>query len=149
MKDRKPKVEELLNDLRTLRRTTALGSTGSAKSPRITPSQWSVLMHIEQDGHSTVKDISQASKTTSSAATQLVDGLVRNGYIVRKTSSKDRRVVILTLSKKSKERIAQMKKQVLKKLLTLFEVLNDKEFGQYLALNKKLVRASLNKKISL
>lgn len=106
-------------------------------------------MHIEQDGESTVKAISQLFKTTSSAATQLVDGLVRNGYIVRKTSSEDRRVVLLTLSKKSKDRIAQMKKQVLQKLLTLFKVLNDKEFEQYLALNKKLVSASFVKKSSL
>ena len=105
MTDRKQKIEELLTDLRSLRRSTAFGSAGSAKGPRITPAQWGVIMHIEQDGKSTVKNISRTLKITSSAATQLVDGLVRSGYLARNTSPEDRRIVALTLSKKSKNRI--------------------------------------------
>jgi DNA-binding MarR family transcriptional regulator len=149
MKDRKQKVEELLTDLRALRRTTAFGSAGSAKVPRITPSQWGVLMHIEQHEKSTVKDISQTFKISSSAATQLADGLVKSGYIERNISSEDRRITTLTLSQKSKSQIAQMKKHALQKFLTLFKVLNDREFEQYLALTKKLVTASFPKKTSL
>jgi|ERR1700722_7474333 DNA-binding MarR family transcriptional regulator len=142
MKDRKQKIEELLSDLRSLRRSTAFGGAVSSKNvPRITPSQWGVLMHIEQHGKSTVKNISQTFKISSSASTQLVDGLVRSGYIARNVSPEDRRIMTLTLSQKSKSRIAQMKKLVLQKFLKLFEVLSDREFDQYLALNKKLVRA--------
>ena len=142
MKDRKQKIEELLSDLRSLRRSTAFGSAESSKGPRITPAQWGVLIHIEQDGKSTVKDISQTFKISSSASTQLVDPMVRNGYLTRTASTEDRRIVTLTLSKKSKTKIEAMKQQIVKKFLKLFEVLNDKEFDQYLALNKKLARAA-------
>ena len=144
--DRKQKVEELLTDLRSLRRATALRSPQSGKSPRITPSQWGVLLIVEQHGKCTVKSLSQALGISSSAATQLVDGLVTSGYLKRETSSEDRRAVTLVLSKKSKRQTENMKARALRKFLKLFEVLNDREFKQYVALNKKIVRASMSKK---
>jgi DNA-binding MarR family transcriptional regulator len=149
MKDRKQKIEALLTGFRALRRGTAFGSAGSAKGPRITPAQWGVLMHVEQQGKSTVKDLSQNFKISSSASTQLVNGLVRSGYLTRTASAEDRRIVTLALSKKSKKQIETMKQQILQKFLKLFEVLNDKEFDTYLALNKKLVNASSAKRSSL
>jgi len=145
MLDRKRKIEELLTDFQALRRAMALKSTKSASLPRVTPSQWGVLTLIEQREKSTVKEISQALGVTSSAATQLVEGLVTSGYLVRKTSAEDRRNVILTLSKKSKKHIDGMKKHALQRFLKIFEALTDKEFEQYFALNKKIVQRSLSK----
>lgn len=119
---------------------------GSLNMPRITPSQWGVLMLIEQQGKSTVKDVAKALGVTSSAATQLIDGLVTNEYLVRETSIVDRRTVTLTLSKKSKNQVEKMKKHALEKFLKIFEALNDAEFNQYFTLNKKLIQGSLSKK---
>jgi DNA-binding MarR family transcriptional regulator len=138
MTNRKQKIEELLADLQSLRRTMAFRAAGSAKMPRITPSQWGLLMLVEQRGKSTVKDVAKTLNITSSAATQLVDGLTESGYLLRKTSADDRRTVTLTLSKKSQSQVSRMKKDVLQKFLKIFAVLTDKEFDQYLALNKKI-----------
>ena len=139
MATRKQKVEELLADLQSLRRTMVFRMPISATMPRVTPSQWGVLMLIEQQGSGTVKDLARALGVTSSAATQLVDGLVSSRYLMRKPSAEDRRTIQLTLSQKSKTQVEKMKKQALQKFLKLFEVLNDKEFDQYLLLNKKIV----------
>jgi DNA-binding MarR family transcriptional regulator len=147
--DRKQKIEELLTDLQSLRHAMALKSAGSAKGPRITPSQWGVLMHVEHAGKSTVKDVSRTLRITSSAATQLVDGLVRSGYLARKASSEDRRMVLLTLSKKSERQIVTMKQQALQKLIKVFALFSDREFEQYLALNRKLVQGFVAKRTSL
>jgi DNA-binding MarR family transcriptional regulator len=146
MTDRKKKVEDLLTDLRSLRRAMTLQSPKSGKSPRITPSQWGVLMVVEQHGRCTVKSVSEALGISSSAATQLVDGLSTNGYLKRETSSEDRRTVMLVLSKKSEQQMRNMKAQALRKFLKLFEVLSDREFDRYFALNKKIVNASFSKK---
>jgi DNA-binding MarR family transcriptional regulator len=146
MANRKEKVEELLAGLQSLRRSMSFKMAGSAKIPRITASQWGVLMFVEQRGESTVKDVAKALGVTSSAATQLVDGLVVSGYLMRETHAEDRRTVTLTLSKKSKSHVEGMKKQALQKFLKIFEALNDKEFDQYCALNKKIVRGSTPKK---
>lgn len=131
----------------SLRRTMTFHTAGTAKVPRITPSQWGALMTIEQRGGSTVKGVAKALSITSSAATQLIDGLVASGYVTRKAHSEDRRVISLTLSSKTKVQVEAMKKQALQKFLKFFEVLNDMEFNQYILLNKKIVKRFLNKNI--
>lgn len=148
MSNRKQKVEELLESFSSLRRVMAFHPISIEKMPRITPSQWGALMLIEHQGESTVKDVARALGITSSAATQLIDGLVASGYVTRKTHAEDRRVVTLTLSSTTKKHINVMKKEVLQKFLKFFEVLNNKEFNQYILLNKKIVQRLLkNKKI--
>ncbi|MHB0865344.1 MAG: MarR family winged helix-turn-helix transcriptional regulator [Minisyncoccota bacterium] len=115
----------------------------AADIPRITPSQWSVLMFMEERSESTIKDVAQALGITSSAATQLVDGLVSSGYVARETHVEDRRAVTLTLPKKTKTQVKKMKERGIQKFLEIFQVLSDEEFDQYLALNKKIVRGFL------
>lgn len=146
MTNRKQKIEELMENFQSLRRTMVFQATPSMKIPRITPSQWGVLMFIEQRVESTVKDVARALGITSSAATQLIDGLVVSGYVTRGTQAKDRRVVILTLSKTTKVQVDKMKKEGLQKILKFFEVLSDKEFNQYVVLNKKIVERLLQNK---
>jgi DNA-binding MarR family transcriptional regulator len=145
MTSRKQKVEALLSDLQSLRRTMASRMAGSSTIPQVTPSQWGVLMLLEQRGSCTVKDVATSLGISSSAATQLVDGLVASGYLTRKADATDRRAVVLSLSKKSKTQVERMKKHALQRFLKIFEVLNDAEFNQYFALNKKLVQGSLSK----
>lgn len=128
-----------------MRRHMTFRSTGSREMPRITPSQWGALMVIEQHGGSTLKDMAESLVITSSAATQLVDGLVASGYVTRGTSTEDRRAITLTLSKKTEVHITKMKKQIVQEFLNFFAVLNDTELDQFLALNKKIVAGFLKK----
>ncbi len=139
MANRKEKIKKLLESFGALRRVMAFHPVRTAKMPRITPSQWGVLMLIEQRGRSTVTDVAKSLGITSSAATQLIDGLFSSGYVTRKTHPEDRRVISLTLSSKTKVQVETMKKQALQKFLKLFAVLNDTEFNQYILLNKKIV----------
>lgn len=96
-------------------------------------------MVIEQGNESTVKDVAGALGITSSAATQLIDGLVASGYVTRREDPRDRRRVTLQLSRVIKNHVTKMKDQVTSGLLKIFNVLSDREFNQYLVLNKKLV----------
>lgn len=140
---RKDKVETLIANFQPLRLAMTLPTTQYKGMPRITSSQWVVLLLVEQFDGSTVKDVAKAIAITSSAATQLIDGLVNNGYIEREPHPKDRRAVTLTLSEKMKGRVDKMKKDILQKYLTFFEVLSEKEFDQYILLNKKIVERLL------
>lgn len=139
MNTRKQKIEELMESFQALRRSMAFHPVQSGKLPRITPSQWGVLMLIGHRGKSTVKEVADSLGVTSSATTQLIDGLVASGYVVREESAEDRRSVSLTLSSKTKKHIKQIKGQVLQKFIAMFEVLNDREFDQYIELNKKIL----------
>ncbi|MDZ4205613.1 MAG: MarR family transcriptional regulator, partial [Patescibacteria group bacterium] len=100
MNNRLQKLEELMESFQSFKKPLAFKG-GLLKMPRITPSQWMVLRIISQHNISTVKDISETLNISSSAATQLVDGLVHSRYVVRKVNKTDRRKVTLTLSEKS------------------------------------------------
>jgi DNA-binding MarR family transcriptional regulator len=139
MINREQKVKELIEDLHAIKRVIAFHTPEAINIHRITPSQWMVLMFIEQNKESNVKDIAKALAITSSAATQLVDGLVESGYLFKKSSLSDKRTVVIGLSKNTEEHVKKMKKECLHKSLKLFEVLNDKEFSQYILFNKKII----------
>ena len=138
MKNRKPQIEELLEGMSAMRRNMSFRGLETSKMPRITPSQWGVVMLIGQRGSASIKEVATALHMTSSAVTQLVDGLVENGYVERVERAEDRRLVTLTLSKKTKNQLDKMKGHMVKRFLETFEVLTDDEFDQFCILQKKL-----------
>lgn len=148
MTNRKQSIEEFLESMNSFKRNMEFRGIDSPSSPRITPSQWGVIMLIVQRSEVSVKDVSQALHISSSAATQLVDGLVESGYVTRKEYAKDRRKVVLTLSKKTKTQVEKMKGRMVEKFLTMFELLTDKEFEQFFTLNKKITDSFLKKSLS-
>ena len=101
-------------------------------------------MLIIQRGKVSVKEVAQTLHVSSSATTQLVDGLVKSGYVKREEDAKDRRTVVLSLSQKTKKRVEEMKKQMVQKFLKVFEVLTDKEFNQFCILHAKVAQRFLN-----
>ena len=141
---RKQKLEKLFASLHAIKRgmvsPRALGT-----SSQITGSQWMVLRLIENQKECTAKEIAKNFAMSSSAATQLINALVRGGHVVRTASPHDKRFVHLCLSRKTKKELTRMKKRALMKLLDTFKVLNDKEFDQYFRLNEKIVDTLKNK----
>ena len=140
MADRSEKINELVENLHALRRHVVAGKVHCPRAPRITPAQFGALMLIEQKCDCTVKDIASALSITSSAATQLVDGLVFGGYVTKRVDQKDRRRVELLLSTKTRAHILKMKKKIAESFLKTFETLTDAEFREYCALTNKVVR---------
>jgi len=138
MPTRKEKVLEFMDGFRAIKRRMAFKPFEPRNMPRITASQLGVLMTLGCAGEHTVKDVAKALGASSSAATQLIDGLVENGYVLRKGSVRDRRTVALVLSTKTKKHVEKMRGEVAKQFLTLFEALNDREFDQFMLLHKKI-----------
>lgn len=156
MHDRAQKVKDLMEGLQSLKRHMVFqpmrlprpvkkGVFNGVRAHHITPSQWGVLTLIEHRGQSTVKDAAKEMSVTSSAATQLVDGLVRGGYVVKTIDPTDRRKLTLTLSRRTHTQVDKIKKQVLKNLLKLFQGLSDTELDQFILLNQKIVVRFLKK----
>lgn len=100
----------------------------------LTYSQWQVLNHVSSKMSINIKDLAGLLDITSSAATQIVDGLVNRGLLTRKRSKADRRVLEITLSKKS---LMHMKKSM-NKVCPIFDVLDDRELNNYCDLTAKL-----------
>lgn len=136
---RKEKVGVLLEVLRPIRREMVLGSAGE-NSARVTPAQFGVLMLLNERGEASVKDIAGALRISSSAATQLVNGLIKGGHVRREASEKDRRAVALSLSPKTKAKLDNLRRAALQKTVRLFDALSDHELDEYIALNRKIAQ---------
>ena len=118
-------------------RTMSLGHTKG-----IPHSQWFVLCLIERCPDMGIKEISGMLGITSSATTQLVDELVKNGYVTRKTNSNDKRSLCICLSKKGQKNMAVMKKKYMDVMKRIFSSLSDKELETYNNLHKKILSNS-------
>ncbi len=139
MTHRKQLIEEILKSFHAIRCKIKAKSKRSKDQMPVTPSQWFVLDNIESCQNLGVKDISKILGMSSSAVTQLVDGLVKNDYVIRQEDPEDRRMVQLRLSPTGKKQIAEMKEKRIQIMAELFDVLSESELKTYLQLHKKIV----------
>jgi len=131
-------IELIAESFHNIKQSLAERATPSHKM-RITPSQSFVLQFAAKHAESSVKDIAESMFMTSSAATQLIDGLVKNGYLTRKDNPDDRRESILALTAKARSGFSKMKKDRMEKAKEVFSVLSEEELATYLSLNRKIM----------
>jgi len=78
-----------------------------AKSTGLSMPQFSILMQLHHKGACGMSEISERYEVTPAAASQLVDKLVQNGFIIREEDPNDRRAKLLNLTDKGRELIKQ------------------------------------------
>lgn len=136
--EREKALNELIESLFLVKRKIV--STGHCYSGEtdITPAQ-AVLLHIikEKEGIG-IKEISDSLKTTSSATTQLVDALVNKKLLKKISCTDDKRALKITLTENCKKNMAEIHRQGIKKIQTLFAVLSDQELEEFKNLSKKV-----------
>lgn len=140
MQKRKQLIQEIMASINAFKNKMHTKVMDEGLQQRVPHSQWFVLCIIENHKNLGIKEISNMLCITSSATTQLVDGLVASGYVRRKTNNKDRRSLELILSKKGQTHIKKMKSTYAKAMETLFKVLSDKELETYNTLHKKILK---------
>lgn len=84
-------------------------------------------------------EIAERLELTPSAATQLVDGMVREGLVARKANVEDRRKTNIVLTTKGKKLLDVAKKARLVMLEKMFEVLSDSEIKELERLQQKMI----------
>jgi DNA-binding MarR family transcriptional regulator len=100
----------------------------------ITYSQWQVLNLVRKHDGMNIKHLAGLLDITSSAATQIVDGLVKKGFLSRSRCKVDRRIQEIALSKRS---VMQLERSM-QKICPIFEVLEDDELIDYCRLTAKI-----------
>jgi|SRR3989344_143879 len=145
MTERKRIIEEIMACLNATKNKMQFKVMAQGHKGRITHSQWFVLSMIEANKDMGIKDISNMLSITSSAATQLVDGLMKSGYVVRKTNKQDHRFLDINLSSKGQKIIGITRKKHLQSMETIFNSLSHNELKTYLSLQKKILNNILHK----
>jgi DNA-binding MarR family transcriptional regulator len=138
MKNRRKIVEEITEDLYSIRRKIASEMHHLFDEMQITHPQWIVVHHVKKSGMINIKDLANLLGITSSAATQIVDGLVKKELLIRKRNKEDRRILNIELSEKAINKFDSIKSASFNTLSALFDVLDDKELQDYRDLNNKI-----------
>lgn len=115
------------------------GCSVLSKSHTFSPQQWFVISLLFEKEEVTIKDVAQYIQCSSSAATQLINGLVKKKCVIRKKNIEDKRSTYLVLSAQMKKDITVLKQQKLKTMSELFHFLNDKDIKQFAYITQKLV----------
>jgi DNA-binding MarR family transcriptional regulator len=139
MVNRKKIIEEIIDSFRLLKRKIMEEKLESGKCP-ITFSQAQILFIVLRQKNISVKELAEKLAISSSAVVQLIEELVKNGYLVRKNNPKDHRFVQIAPSEKTITQIKKFKSRFLKKVAALFDDLSDNELLQYHKLNKKILK---------
>ncbi|OFE12982.1 hypothetical protein PHACT_07395 [Pseudohongiella acticola] len=97
------------------------------------------LLTVAARGAVSVKDIASARMISSSAATQVVNSLVKKGYLIRSQDEADRRATVVTLGAAYQKLVASRTDNAASYLTPVFAALTQKELEEYDRLNRKLV----------
>ena len=100
--------------------------------------QMAVLHLVKEHEGIGIKEMAGLLGITSSAVTQLVDGLVIKGYLLRQGNVSDRRALQLSLTDKCKEEVNDLNRRLVEKIGFMFNDLSDEELEQYVRLTKKI-----------
>lgn len=140
---RKEITENIINSIFALRRAFSSELHFIVNEIHITYTQWLVLSAVKHNKNISIKDLGGILGITSSAATQIVDGLVKKEILVRKRNPRDRRYIKLDLSEKSKAHFKNIKVNHIKAFMSLFNVLDDNEILKYEELTQKVAENAL------
>lgn len=98
------------------------------------------LRHIKENRNPSMRDVAAHFMVTPPAATLLVDGLVRHGFIARVADKRDRRTVRLKMTAKGDTLLAKHERRATNLLESLFSELTPAERTQFAALLKKIAK---------
>ena len=146
MLSRKQHIESIIESMQTIKRKVIACNPKKSDTACITHSQWAVLGIIMEKGKVGVKEVAETLGISSSAATQLIDGLVINNVLIRESDTSDRRALLLKISDVYKKKLSTLKEQSTMQFISMFEALSDKELEQYASHNKKIVDSFIIKK---
>jgi DNA-binding MarR family transcriptional regulator len=140
MEKRNHIIEKIFENIYIIRQKIASEMNLPLNEISLTYSQWQVLNHVRKNRSINIKELAGLLDITSSAATQIVDGLVNKGFLSRRRSKTDRRVLEIELSRKSMMRL----KKSMDKICPIFSVLDDDELIEYCQLTAKLAGRDKN-----
>ncbi len=139
VQERKKLIEKTIENIYALRQRIMSEMHLLFKEEGITHSQMIVLRIIQNNENTNLKDLAALLGITSSATTQVVNELVKKGYLGRKRNPDDRRVLNLTLTDKTKTQLDSIRNKSFSELYSMFDVLSDDELRDYYRLSNKII----------
>ncbi len=138
-KKRTRQIKDFIAALAQMRRFIHEQRLFFSKKTKFTPQQLEI-MSLLAGGRRSVKEIANFFNISSSAATQMIESLVKSRSISRRLDRKDRRIVRLALTATGRKKLQQLQKSHLRHMQLALRELNDKEMEILAELPNKLIK---------
>ncbi len=99
---------------------------------RITIPQFAILEYLNREIEPKMTDISKMLKVTTAAVTGIVDKLVKDGYVTRKSDPDDRRIIKIKITAKGNDLIKKMLEYRRQMVIKIFGKISEKDREDYL-----------------
>lgn len=136
---RKARMQEIIELMGRFRRLMIPRKEEYLKQFALTRQQIELLYVLSQQEQLSIKELSTITANTSSATTQLVEGLVRQGFLLRKQGQTDRRTVYVALSAEGKKRFSKFNALHMEFMSNFFENLSESELQTLITIFKKII----------
>ena len=106
--DLRDDIETIMRGIREFRINMARMFAGIFADKKVTLSQYTLLAVLNEKGESTMSELSESLGLTMGAGTSMVDRLIDAGYVTRRRSARDRRVVKVQLTDTGREKLQSL-----------------------------------------
>lgn len=130
-------LEEFFANIPRLKQV--LGKMHDTDAGGPTRAQMGILYVLFKRGSQSIKQMAEEFAMTSSGATQLVDGLVKQGLVSRTEGETDRRKTSISLTEEGQKILKHMHKRRIDALKKVFAPLSAEEIKQLSAMQKKII----------
>jgi DNA-binding MarR family transcriptional regulator len=127
--NRKEIFAKIIENMGVLHRFGAGHKVSNSHQKMPTRSQICFMAMLAHEDSKTIKELAKQFSMSSSAATQIVDGLVKEKILLRQIDKKDRRKINISLTDLGKKKLLLAKKLRIKIMSKYFEALTDQELA--------------------
>ena len=135
---RQEQTELVLRDLFKIKHQVSRAHKQTQHHLNLAPVHWHVLRLMEEGEVMTIGDVAKNLCVSKGAATQIIDTLVEEGLVNRQPDEKDRRIVRLELTRKSRKLSQEFHQYITDSFVELFAALSDEELATYATLTHKI-----------
>ncbi len=137
------KIEELMSTMLQLGKLMSHRQQEHGMD-KTTMFQFITLQAIKQEPDVKVSGFCQNMKISKSSATQLIERLVKAGFIKRIRSTKDRRVVKLVITDAGEKELRKLRREVINKMKTLLSRIPERDVDELIRIHKNLIEVLNN-----
>ena len=119
-----------------------LAEVAMKKQLGLTPAQWKITLALSITDGLTQKELADKIYIDSSTLVPIIDKMVENGLVERKSDSKDRRLNRIFLTKKSESTVDSIIMIVLQLRKMIYHGMSETQLGQVTSILKTIIQNS-------
>ena len=125
-------AERLLEIMPVLMKASLKGIPQGFYKTKITMPQFIVLDILHRSGELKMTDLSHLLNVTTAAVTGLIDRLSKEGFVTRRHSEKDRRIIKVKITARGAKMVGDMNEKRKRATMEIFGIISPEERDEYL-----------------